>query len=131
MVFVAGGLATWPTGLLDDAGRKKLTTLVLGSDQERALRLAATAAVRLTAEELRPDNGEQAEHAALVISQVFNELVPDAPLAGHATVLEALHAGSAGQLAVLESRAIAAGPGKQSARRGILTVAWVWMGTRK
>jgi hypothetical protein len=104
----------------------KLTTLVLGSDQERALRLAATAAVRLTAEELRPDNGEQAEHAALVISQVFNEPVPDAPL-----VLEALHAGSAGQLAVLESTAIAAGPGKQSARRGILTVAWVGMGTRK
>jgi hypothetical protein len=35
--------------------------LVLGTDQERALRPAATAAVRLTAEELRPDHEEQTE----------------------------------------------------------------------
>lgn len=55
MVFVADDLGAWLVGLLADAGRKKLTTLVLGADQEQALRSAATAAVRLTnvTEELR------------------------------------------------------------------------------
>jgi hypothetical protein len=36
-----------------------------------------------------------------VISQVFSEPVSDAPLAGQATLLEALHAGIAWQLARL------------------------------
>ena len=49
VVFVADDLAAWLIGLLADTGRKKLTTLVLGTEQERALRSAATAAVRLTA----------------------------------------------------------------------------------
>jgi hypothetical protein len=49
MVLVADDLGAWLTGLLADAGRKKLTTLVLGTDRERARRSAATAAVRLTA----------------------------------------------------------------------------------
>jgi hypothetical protein len=53
--------------------------MVLGSDQERALRSAGMAAIRLTAEKLRPDNDEQAEDIALVISQVFNEPISDAP----------------------------------------------------
>jgi hypothetical protein len=45
------------------------------------------AAVRLTAEKLSPDNGEQAEDVALVISQVFSEPVSDAPLAGQAALV--------------------------------------------
>jgi hypothetical protein len=53
MVSVADDLGAWLVGLLADAGRKKLTTLVLGTDQEQALRSAATAAVRLTTGELR------------------------------------------------------------------------------
>lgn len=36
------------------------------------------------------------------ISQIFGEPVPGGALAGHATVLSALQAGIAGQLAVLE-----------------------------
>jgi hypothetical protein len=40
-------------GVLADAGREKLTALVLGADQERALRAAATAAVQRTAAERR------------------------------------------------------------------------------
>jgi len=36
VVFVADDLAAWLIGVLADAGRKKLTRLVLGSDQERA-----------------------------------------------------------------------------------------------
>jgi hypothetical protein len=65
------------------------------------VRSAGVAAVRLTAEKLRPDNDEQAEDVALVISQVFSEPVSDAPLAGQATLLEALQAGIAWQLARL------------------------------
>ena len=100
VVFVADDLGAWLVGLLADAGRKKLTTMVPGSDQERALRSAGMAAVRLTAEKLRPDNDEQAEDVTLVISQVFSEPVSDAPLAGQAT-LEVLRAGIAWQLARL------------------------------
>jgi hypothetical protein len=62
MPFVADDLAAWLIGLLADASRKKLTTLVLGTKQERALLSAATAAVRETAQELCPDDDAQAEH---------------------------------------------------------------------
>ena len=54
MVFVADDLGAWLVGLLADAGRKKLTTLVLGSEQERALRQAATAAVQPPLTQLAP-----------------------------------------------------------------------------
>ena len=40
--------------VLAEAGRKKLTTLVLGSDQERALRQAAAAAVPAQPVDRRP-----------------------------------------------------------------------------
>jgi len=102
MTFVADDLGAWLVGLLADASRKKLMEFVLGTDQERALRSAATAAVRFTAEKLCPDDDEQTEHLALVISQVFRSPVPTAPLAEHETVLEALQAGIAGQLTVLD-----------------------------
>jgi hypothetical protein len=107
MVFVADDLGAWLTGLLADAGRRKLTTLVLGTDQERALQSAATAAVRLTAEEL-------ARHVAGVISQVFGEPVSGAPLAGQQTVLAALQAGINQQLAVLDDASVT-GTGQSSA----------------
>jgi hypothetical protein len=64
VVFVADDLASWLVGLIADAGRKRLTTALFGTDQERALRSAATAAVQLTASDLRPDDDEQAEQAA-------------------------------------------------------------------
>ena len=114
MVFVADDLTAWLIGLLADAGRKKLTTLVLGDEQERALRSAATAAVRRTAEELRPGDDEQAAQLAMVVSQVFGEPVPGAPLRGQATVLEGLQAGIAGQLAVLDNACVT-GTGQSSA----------------
>jgi hypothetical protein len=114
VVFVADDLGAWLTGLLADAGRRKLTTLVLGTDQERALRSAATAAVQLTAAELHREDEEQADHAARVISQVFGEPLPRAPLAGHATVLGGLQAGISGQLAVLDDASLT-GTGRSSA----------------
>ena len=39
VVFVADALGGWLVGLLADAGRKRLTKLVLGNEQQRALRL--------------------------------------------------------------------------------------------
>ena len=114
MVFVADDLAAWLIGLLADAGRKKLTALVLGTDQERALRSAATAAVRLTAEDLRPGNNEQIEHLALVISQVFSEPLHAAPITRHETVIEALQEGITKQLAVLDDASLT-GTGQSSA----------------
>ena len=102
MVFVADDLGAWLIGLLADAGRKKLISLVLGTDQERALRLAAVAAVERTAEQLAPSGGEQAEQLARVVSEVFREPTPDAAVARQATLLEALQAGIADKLAVLD-----------------------------
>ena len=113
MVFVADDLGGWLVGLLADAARKKLTVLVLGSDQERALRKAATAAVQDTAAEMSP-SVEQAGQLAMVISEVFREPVPDAPLARSATLLEGLQAGIARQLAVLDDAGLT-GTGQSSA----------------
>lgn len=45
VVFIADDLGAWLIGLLADTGRKNLTALVLGTEQERAVRLVATAAV--------------------------------------------------------------------------------------
>ena len=114
MVFVADDLAAWLIGLLADRGRRRLTTVLLGTEQERALRSAATTAVRQTARDLRPDDDERAEHVALVISQVFSEPAPGASLARHTTVLEALQAGISRQLAVLSDASLT-GTGQSSA----------------
>ena len=101
VVFLADDLGAWLVGLLADAGRKKLTTLVLGTDQERALRQAATAAVQLTARELDPSGGDQAGQLAMVMSEVFSEPTPDEPLARQATLLEGLQTGIVQKLAPL------------------------------
>lgn len=106
MVFVADDLAAWLIAALADTGRKRLTKLVLGTDQERALRPAAAAAVQRTAQDLYPDSEGQAEHLAMVISQVFSQPIPDAPPPGQATLLEGLRAGIARQLAVLDDASL-------------------------
>ena len=98
MVYGADDLGAWLVAALADAGRKRLATFVLGTDQERALRQAAAAAISLTADELFPDDYEQAGQLAMVISQVFSEPVPATLRAGSETVLEALEAGITGQL---------------------------------
>jgi hypothetical protein len=114
VVFIADDLGGWLVGLLADAGRKKLTTWLLGSDQERALRQAAAAAIQLTAGQLAPSGGEQAEQMAMVVSEVFGEPVPGAALTGQVTLLQALQAGITAQLAVLDDRALT-GTGRSSA----------------
>jgi hypothetical protein len=112
VVFVADDLAAWLVGLLADAARKKLTALALGSDQERALRKAATVAVQDTAAEMS-SSVEQAGQFAMVISEVFREPAPDAPTRP-ATLLEGLEAGIARQLAVLDDAGLT-GTGQSSA----------------
>jgi hypothetical protein len=114
MVFVADDLAAWLVGLFADAGRKRLTAWVLGRDDQRALRSAASTAVRLTAEEMRPGDSEGTEELARVISEVFAAPTPSALVTGQATLLEALQAGVAGQLTVLDDRDLT-GTGKSSA----------------
>ncbi|HLK79828.1 MAG TPA: hypothetical protein VKU77_40020, partial [Streptosporangiaceae bacterium] len=114
MVFVANALGGWLIGQLAGAGRTKLTKLVLGSEQERALRQAVDAAVRATAEEMSPSGGEQAGQIAMVINQLFGDPMPDAPLAGPVMLLEGLQAGIAGQLAVLDNAELT-GTGQSSA----------------
>jgi hypothetical protein len=101
-MFVADNLTAWLVGLLADAGGKKLTRLVLGSDQDRVLRQAATAAIGATAVELGVCGDDQAAQLAAVVSEVFRNPAPDTALTGPATLLEALQAAVEGQLAVLD-----------------------------
>lgn len=100
VTFVADDLAAWLVGLVADAGRKKLTALLLGDQQERELSRAATAAVLATALELGPSGVDATEHLAMVISEVF-EVPAAVELTGQLTMLEALRAGVAAQVAVL------------------------------
>jgi hypothetical protein len=100
VVFIVDDLLGWLVGLLADAGRKKLVTLVLGTDQERALRPAVKAAVEATAAQLAPSD-EQAERLAMTVGEVLRD-APKVTLAGQKTLLEALQAGIAARLAVLD-----------------------------
>lgn len=62
MVFIADDLGAWLVALVADAARTRLTTWVLGSDQERALRQAANAAVKQYPESvIRQQSGESLE----------------------------------------------------------------------
>jgi hypothetical protein len=113
VAFVVDDLVAWLVGLLADAGRKKLTALVLGSDQERALGRAATAAIQLTVTQLIPPEDERAEQLAMVVSEVFRG-PPGVALAGQGTILEALQAGIAAKVAVLDDPGLT-GTGQSSA----------------
>lgn len=101
MVIGIDDLAAWLIEQFADAGRRRLTDFFLGSEQERALREAAKAAINITARELQPDDS-QAEHLALIISQVFANPVPEDPSEHHDTWLGALRAGIIRQITVLD-----------------------------
>ena len=77
VALVVDDLTAWLVALLADAGRKRLTSWVLGTDQQRALRQATEAAVERTAEQLAPPGGKQPEQLAMVVSEVFHEPTPD------------------------------------------------------
>lgn len=64
--------------------------------------------------ELDPSGGGQAGQLAMVVSEVFRDPAPDAWMRGQATLLEALQAGIAERLAVLDDAAVT-GTGQSSA----------------
>jgi hypothetical protein len=106
MVLYPNYLGAWLFGRLADASLRKLTARVFGTAQQQALEKAAAAAVKCTAEELFPDDSAQAEHLAMVVSEVFKESVPGELSAEYATMLEAVRAGIVWQLAVLDDASL-------------------------
>ena len=103
MVLGADPFTAWLVFILAEAGRKRLTSLVFGDEQERALQArAAEAALERTAAESRPGDAKQADELAMMIGPLFETPVPGAPLDEQATVLEALQAGIAEQLDLLD-----------------------------
>lgn len=102
MAFVADDLGAWLIGLLAEGIRRKLVSFVLGGEVERALNAAATAAIELTATVLWADDAGQAEQAAIVINEVFRTPAAAAMAAQQVTMVQALEAGIADQLAVLD-----------------------------
>jgi hypothetical protein len=101
-VFVVDDLVVWLVGRLADAGYQRLVTRVRGSDQERALKETVTAAVQATVSEIGPSDGEEADRAAEQINKAFRRRDPVPLPPGQPTVLEALQAGIAGKLSVLD-----------------------------
>jgi hypothetical protein len=101
-VLVVDDLVAWLISRLADAGYKKASMLLRGSEQARALRQAVTAAVQATAGDLSPAGGAQADRVAMLISGAFGKPVPVKPPARQLTRLEALRAGLAGQLSILD-----------------------------
>jgi hypothetical protein len=114
VMFVVDAFGAWLVEQLADAGRKKLTELILGDEHDRALRQAADAAIRATAAEVSPLDSGRAEQAVMVIGQVFSEPAPDAPRAGTVMLFEGLRAGIARQVAVLDDASLT-GTGQSSA----------------
>jgi hypothetical protein len=108
-VFVVDDLLGWLIGRLADAGYQKLATLVRGSGQARALKAAVTAAVQATVTEIGLSDPVEAEQAAEQINKAFRcrEPVPLPP--GQPTLLEALQAGIAWQLRVVNDAGQPAG----------------------
>ena len=114
MVFVVDDFAAWLIGLLAEAGRRRLASFVLGSDQERALRAAAAVAVQLTAADLCPQDDERSAQLAMVVNEVFAGRLPQLSNAGPLTLLQALQAGISEGLAPLDDPGIT-GTGQSSA----------------
>jgi hypothetical protein len=101
-VFVVDDLVGWLIGQLANAGYKKLITLVRGSDQARAMRPTVVAAVEATVREIGPSGEEEADRVAEQINKAFGRRDPVPLPPGQPTLLEALQAGIAGQLSVLD-----------------------------
>jgi tetratricopeptide (TPR) repeat protein len=109
-------LGSWLVGQLTDAIRRRLGAGLLGGEQERALRAAGQAAIMRAARELRPGaSGENVEYVARIMDEVFQMPAPVAPAADHATLLQALQAGIAAQLALLGDPTLT-GTGQSSAQ---------------
>jgi len=114
VAFATDDLTAWLIGMLADAGRGTLVSLVFGSKLERALSSVTGETVRRTAEEVYPDDPQRAGDVALAITEVFAVQAPAGSLARGETTLELLRAGVARQLAVLDDPELT-GTGQSSA----------------
>jgi hypothetical protein len=129
MVFIAEAFGGWLVSQLADAGGRRLSDWLLGTEQERALRQAATAAIQGTARQLRPapaavDDPQGADHLVRVIDQVFQDApTPMESLAGHATLLLGLKSEVSARLAILGIRT---SPIQDSPRQSCLVSPCQW-----
>ena len=114
MDFVVGAFAAWLVEQVADATRTRLVAFLAGDEYERALRKAADAAIRLTAEAFYPSDGAKAEYLGSVIDQVFGEPVSVDLAPGQATLLQALQAGISARLVPLDDTRLT-GTGQSSA----------------
>ncbi len=103
MVLVADVLGAWLVGLLADTARRRLTTWVLGTDQERALRQAADAAIQQTLDQFSPAGDEHARQLTTAIRKALKKPGMAAPQTGQMTLLEALQASIGAQLTMLDT----------------------------
>lgn len=104
---MAFDFGAWLVGLLADAARKKLTVLVLGSEQERELRQAAIAAIEATVTEMAGPGAEQIDQLRMIINQVLSfDSVPDIRAAERVPLLEVMQSEIGRQLALLEDAEI-------------------------
>lgn len=102
MVYVPRSFASW----LIRQGSKRLGEYVLGTEQERALEQAASAAIKNTADDLCDGHSETSNYLAMVVDQVFTEPLHVMPPTDHETLLQALQRGISRQLAALGDASI-------------------------
>jgi hypothetical protein len=109
VTFVVDDLAAWLVGALADAGAKKLTVLLFGSEQERALREAATAAAEQSVRDLHlSGDDQQARRMAAAIRKALGKPSLIAPPTGQLTLLESLHATLRARLATFDGAGLGA-----------------------
>jgi tetratricopeptide (TPR) repeat protein len=96
--IVVGDFVAWAVGAIAQAGLGALTTKMLGTEQDRALRKAAKVAIQATARELTQGDENRSAKLEAQITKVFAAPGPDLPTTGQGTVLETLQAGIAAQV---------------------------------
>jgi meso-butanediol dehydrogenase / (S,S)-butanediol dehydrogenase / diacetyl reductase len=71
MTLVVDDLAGWVVGVIADTAFKQVKTRLLGSDEGRALKQAAAAAVRRTVMDFCPTEGQRAGELAAMVNRAF------------------------------------------------------------
>ena len=107
-MLVVDDLVGWLVGRLADAGYQKVSTRLRGSEQDRVLSQAVAVAVQAVVGEISPSDEQRADQLAARISGAFGKRVPVRLPPGRLSRLEALRAGIAGQLSVLDDAGAAA-----------------------
>jgi hypothetical protein len=103
MVFLADDFTAWLVAIMADAGRRKLSQVFNGTDEQgKALRSAAAAAIKATACELRPGDEMAAENLARVIDELFKVPTRDDVHDADASASQALVTSISAQFAVLD-----------------------------